>query len=707
MYLSDLTIIRQYYIAELRKFELQNSEKYIRQNTDESEKLQDARLTGTLSGLHHRLVLNNRMSRMLPEPFLEKLPDLQDWEVAFEEYPEVDRNTDVGTPVKYMNNHIDFLDSLITQIQTNLESNDYRDAEKEPDIPAQSRAIKFDINDGQLTRSQSVDTDGNDYALIEALKPTLLEALDRALHICRSGNQPFGLLADRLDAYRTVMDVTAEEINFALLFAREASIKNALGRAKERTTDQEDADLPEDVRNAVETLLDLHKPIMAASGLGDSIQQASISWDITPKQFGQDKADIANIRQGLEDEPSLIKSEDRDDVLSALSVPENSTDVKRVTMAARTAGNIAKIFTRHSIAYTVGGAILFVPTVGPVIGATILGYRLLQDKNSLEGENLTSDLKAAQNLMNGFFIERFEAFKNLTARVDGTHWLEGIFKINSNALKIPRGDKKRQITAELEATELLKLNRSVPDKIAEHVRRLDLSNKKKEPSAFNNPDLLENLKGLQSLNLSKTQITDVATISNLVNLQELVLSNTDVDDLTALSKLTALEKLQLNGTKVSDLSALSDLFALRVLSLSKTRIKDLTGLSKLTSLERLSLSGSTISDVSALSDKLELRWLSLTRTEVSDISHLSDLTALETLYAGGSKIHDISPLSDLTALKTLFLNKTTVSDVSALSNLTSLKKLNLNKTEVTDWRPVAHIRNVSGRPRNGISRGED
>ena len=73
------------------------------------------------------------------------------------------------------------------------------------------------------------------------------------------------------------------------------------------------------------------------------------------------------------------------------------------------------------------------------------------------------------------------------------------------------------------------------------------------------PDEIATLTTLESLNLTSTNVTDLAPLAGLQALQSLNLSGTNVTDLAALAVFPALRSLNLQGTKVTDLRPLGDL----------------------------------------------------------------------------------------------------------------------------------------------------
>jgi Leucine-rich repeat (LRR) protein len=83
------------------------------------------------------------------------------------------------------------------------------------------------------------------------------------------------------------------------------------------------------------------------------------------------------------------------------------------------------------------------------------------------------------------------------------------------------------------------------------------------------------------LDLSGTQVSDLASVKELKNLQRLDLRGTAVSDLTPIKELTGLQWLDLWDTKVSDLSPLKALISLQFLRLYETKVSDLTPIKEL------------------------------------------------------------------------------------------------------------------------------
>ncbi len=208
---------------------------------------------------------------------------------------------------------------------------------------------------------------------------------------------------------------------------------------------------------------------------------------------------------------------------------------------------------------------------------------------------------------------------------------------------------------------------------------------------FSRTDLLRDLTALELLNLSGTDVSDLAPLASLTALQSLYLSGTDVSDLAPLASLTALQSLNLRTTQVSDLAPLASLAALQSLNLTNTKVSDLAPLASLTALQSLDLSFTQVGDLAPLASLTALQSLYLPGTDVSDLAPLASLTGLRALNLVDTQVSDLAPLASLTALQSLYLSDTPVSDLAPLASLAALQSLHLMNTPVSDLAPLASL----------------
>jgi internalin A len=121
-----------------------------------------------------------------------------------------------------------------------------------------------------------------------------------------------------------------------------------------------------------------------------------------------------------------------------------------------------------------------------------------------------------------------------------------------------------------------------------------------EPQPLQELGALQQLSGLQRLDLGYTKVNDLTPLSGLSGLQYLYLRNTKVNDLTPLSGLSGLQLLDLGYTNVNDLTPLSGLSGLQDLHLDETPVSDLSPLSGLSDIQRINLLGTRVNDYKAL-----------------------------------------------------------------------------------------------------------
>lgn len=172
---------------------------------------------------------------------------------------------------------------------------------------------------------------------------------------------------------------------------------------------------------------------------------------------------------------------------------------------------------------------------------------------------------------------------------------------------------------------------------------------------------------------------DVDLTCGLVSeLLSLVAKGAEIENLNGIQNLTGLEHLELWDNAVTDISALAGLTGLAWLDLGKNSIADLSALGGLTDLTYLSLARNEISDVGALAGLANLTLLRIRENEIADISAIDGLTQLTNLDISYNNISDLSALSGLTGLTTLRVYNNPISDIDAMRGLTSLSELHVH-----------------------------
>ena len=228
------------------------------------------------------------------------------------------------------------------------------------------------------------------------------------------------------------------------------------------------------------------------------------------------------------------------------------------------------------------------------------------------------------------------------------------------------------------------------------------------------------LHSLNSLSLRNNRITDISALASLGGLDELDLSDnqlTNVDDLVALRELRT---LKLDGNPIRDCRKLASLSNLNILTLTRTEVTSeclealaealpfcairytneereevlLGGNCFHADTEELDLSEKGIRDITALGDFSELRILDLSNNEIADLRPLMNLPKLEKLNISGNSISDLRPLIGLTSLMKLDASDNLISDTTALGEVKNLEDLNLNGNQISVYSGLGKLTNL-------------
>jgi len=202
-------------------------------------------------------------------------------------------------------------------------------------------------------------------------------------------------------------------------------------------------------------------------------------------------------------------------------------------------------------------------------------------------------------------------------------------------------------------------------------------------------------------NMTDLDISNVATIQNLEplsqmrQLQRLNFSNTNILDISPLRNLTRLEVLNCENTKVADLTPLRYATDLKELHISLTQVTDLTPVARFQKLIDFSAENCKISNIEALKGLLLLQQINLSGSKILNINDLKQLTKLEKLLLNNTAINDLTALQNLKNLKYLQINNTKVTNVSALNSATSLEELRINNTTISDISPLLNLPKIT------------
>uniref|UniRef100_M4C0T7 Uncharacterized protein n=1 Tax=Hyaloperonospora arabidopsidis (strain Emoy2) TaxID=559515 RepID=M4C0T7_HYAAE len=163
---------------------------------------------------------------------------------------------------------------------------------------------------------------------------------------------------------------------------------------------------------------------------------------------------------------------------------------------------------------------------------------------------------------------------------------------------------------------------------------------------------------LRTLDLSLTDVVDLAPLAVLPHLQSLSVRRTNVTSLAIVESLPELRVLDVSETRIVDFSALHTLSLLEILDVSKNYVSsDLNVLQHLTALRSLKASNLATSDPLTLTLECEeLEILHLQHTRLTDLAFATELPNLTYLDIRWTFVDDRRPLGALTALEYLLID---------------------------------------------------
>ena len=188
---------------------------------------------------------------------------------------------------------------------------------------------------------------------------------------------------------------------------------------------------------------------------------------------------------------------------------------------------------------------------------------------------------------------------------------------------------------------------------------------------------LEQLKYLESLDLSYSQIKSLLPIKNILSLKTLKLSNSNIYNIDDLKYLSSLKDLDLSGNSIDNIKPLRRLAKLNMLNLGVNNISDIRVLASHKELSKLDISSNLISDISPVSKLDKLEYLDISDNSISKISAISSLKKLKKFKAANNSIVSISGLTQLTKLRHLDLANNQICSLESFSKA-NLPDLNAN-----------------------------
>lgn len=201
---------------------------------------------------------------------------------------------------------------------------------------------------------------------------------------------------------------------------------------------------------------------------------------------------------------------------------------------------------------------------------------------------------------------------------------------------------------------------------------------------YENLGTISSLSSLRELKIDGVTLTseNLKAIAALPKLQSLTLSRCNLSGISDLAGATNLTALDLSSNTLQDLSALKEMKELKYLNLSHNAITSLAHLSELKKLEELDVSFNALKTSTELSACTGLKKLFIGNNSLTQLGGIEKLTALTSLYAENNKLTDINHLSTCSEITDLNVSGNAITDLSPISTMPKLKELDFSSNQV-------------------------
>lgn len=397
----------------------------------------------------------------------------------------------------------------------------------------------------------------------------------------------------------------------------------------------------------------------------------------------------------------------------------------------------------------------------------ILSFAVLNDFESLKNLNLAeSGFNNAENIQKLTQLEQLDLSRNYIVNFDHLGSLQSLKKLNLSGTNIqdlsPLKELDQLEEVDLTGTEIsdiavLNNKESLVKVLADETR---LSVFAADDFSRTNPNvlLIHHVKDLESwwsglseewkAALKKANpaiISDspnVETLTETIGLESLDLSNTDIESLNPLTRFVKLEVLDFSGNPIGDLLPLSEVKTLVQITGKNTQVKDLNPIRGNETLQQINMSNSPVESVLPVIDLPNLEYLNVdganffeeevpelmikkpeltlvyrveelknwwegissdwkellrrqfSLTENPSTEQLHNLTAKSELIFERVNIEDLSPITTFVNLRKLSIFDSPIYNIGAISEMIHLTELRLSQAPITDFLPISALFNL-------------
>ncbi len=228
---------------------------------------------------------------------------------------------------------------------------------------------------------------------------------------------------------------------------------------------------------------------------------------------------------------------------------------------------------------------------------------------------------------------------------------------------------------------------------------------------------LTEMVGIDSLNLSGSEIINLRPALKFKKVSYLAFDNTKVHDLSPLAEMKTLTHISGENSAVTNVEALENLGALEYLSLKRSKIASVNPLKRLSGLKLLDLDGTEVAawEIQELTrvlpaatvvfrtEELEQWWENLNNDwrgvlenqfdldEGPSSIQLHKMTSSDKVIAENVNIEDLEPLLAFFNLRELSIHNAPLRDISAVSRMENLNSLRLSQSPLRDLTPISEL----------------
>ena len=198
---------------------------------------------------------------------------------------------------------------------------------------------------------------------------------------------------------------------------------------------------------------------------------------------------------------------------------------------------------------------------------------------------------------------------------------------------------------------------------------------------------------LESLYLSRNQLTKIENIATLTKLKELWLSNNQLIKIENIETLTNLQTLYLSNNQLTKIENIKTLTNLQRLYLHNNQLAKIENIETLSNLVYLHLYTNQLTKIENIETLTDLQTLDLSDNQLTKIENIATLTKLETLDLFHNQLTKIENIATLTNLEVLWLSNNQLTKIENIATLTNLQALYLDSNQLTEIENIEHLTN--------------